>query len=310
MKEGEPMKVRTQRAGYVLCGLMMGLVVACKVEDNTQNLHEMGSLSPTLDLAGVDLAIGPGSIGAACTKAADCNTGKTPVCWRNNVLDDPGNLPTTGGYCTSSCQVDDDCGGYGSCLSVQAGAPKFCLRTCFVANTCRIDQGFACFPLSPVQGYCYPSTRLSCNPTSIDQSTKNGTCPGASPESACVRRAFEDLGECREVCNFGVSTCPARDGLRQHCVYLDATVDGYGNATRDTFRGLACFPQINNKQAGDDCSYVDDCADGLQCNLVKAGDRKCRTLCIVGDGSTCQSGTTCRDVFLAGAGKSGLCVPQ
>ena len=93
----------------------------------------------------------------------------------NNVLDQPGNLPTNSGYCTSTCTSDADCGGYGTCQTIQSGQPKYCLRTCYLPNTCRTDQSFGCFPLTAQMGYCYPTTRLTCNPTIIDPATKNGT---------------------------------------------------------------------------------------------------------------------------------------
>ena len=285
--------------------------VACTVPESQLNLRSDGD-SDSIDLTGADLSVGAGQIGAPCKMDSQCTLGTAPKCWVTNVLGDPGNLPTTGGYCTSTCTSDTDCGGYGHCLSVLAGAPKYCLRTCYVANTCRPNDGYACFPYDKHTGYCYPATRLACNPTIIDPATKNGTCPGANPASACVRRAYEDLGECRELCTFGVATCAARDGLRQHCVYLDATVDSVGAPTRDTFKGLACFPLYNNaKIEGQDCSYFDECSDGFQCNVVLAGDRKCRALCIVGAATdTCPSGRTCRDVFKAGTGNPGLCIPN
>jgi hypothetical protein len=304
------MVMQMERVVRLIGAGLFSLTVACTVPESQINLRSEAG-EDTVDLNGADLAIGSGQIGAPCRTDGQCTLGKAPKCWTNNILGDPGNLPTAGGYCTSTCTSDTDCGGYGHCLSVQAGAPKYCLRTCYLPNTCRPNEGYACFPFDKYSGYCYPATRLSCNPTAIDSATQNGTCPGANPASACVRRTYEDLGECRPLCNLGVATCAAADGQRQHCVYLDTTVDSKGAPTRDAFRGLACFPLYNDaKNEGADCTYFDECVDGFQCNVVLACDGKCRALCVVGTTDTCPSGRTCRDAFKAGVGKPGLCLPN
>jgi hypothetical protein len=233
-----------------------------------------------------------------------------PVCWKKNILDDPGNLPTPNGYCSSQCSSDADCGGTGTCQTVLAGVGKYCLRTCQVPNTCRNNDGYACFLMSATLGYCYPSTRLTCNPTLIDPATKNGTCPGANPASACIRRTFEDLGECRPLCSAGVGQCAASGGLPQHCVYIDTTKDSKGRTTRDTFKGLGCFPVYPDaKKPGESCNYFDECTDGYECNVVQAGDFKCHALCTVGVANGCSAPETCKDAFGAGAGSPGLCLP-
>ena len=288
--------------GLVLCG--------CTVSDQTLDLTRDMSMtvntSQLPDLNGLDLSLVPGSIGAPCTLNSDCKTG-TAKCWAQNLLDDPGNLPTPGGYCTSTCAADADCAGQGTCQTIGNGL-KYCLASCFAANICRSQQRYACFILGPSKGYCYPSNRLACNPTQIDPATGNGTCPGATQQAACIRRAYEDLGECLDTCTIGSGTCPAVGNTLQHCVYVDQGYDAKGQPTRDKFKGAACFPlSASPKQLGDTCAYADQCADGLECNLGPSGDKKCHALCVVGAPGTCGAGQTCADSFSAGRGNPGLC---
>jgi hypothetical protein len=272
------------------------------------NNSELDMAVEIVDLAGVDFSIAPGSIGAPCQMATDCTQGTAPTCWQYSVLDQPGNLPTANGYCTSTCTTDADCAGTGFCESVLAGEPKYCLRACETANTCRLSDGFACFILTPTTGYCYPSTRLSCNPTMVDPATGNGTCPGASPASACIRVTFEDLGECLPLCQLGVGTCAAANGLMQHCIYLDTTETTSGQPTRDKFKGLACFPVYSDAKTPDSsCGYFEECTDGYECDLVAGGDGKCHQLCTVGTANQCTSPENCLNSFGAGTGNAGLC---
>jgi hypothetical protein len=292
---------------WTLCA---GLLAGCTVDgDPGGKLRDMrasddgGSVSIDLSLA--DLAPIPGGIGQPCTVDGDCLSGTTKKCWKQNILEEPGNLATPNGYCTSQCTTDNDCAGQGICVSVAAGQPKYCLQKCASPNVCR-HPDYACFVLSSTSGYCWPAARLSCNPTSGD-----GSCQGADPAAACIRRAFEDLGECRQVCNLGPNTCPfLQNGKRQHCVYINATRDTVGLPTRDKYKGTACFELYNDaKMENASCAYFDECQDGLQCNLSPDGDRKCRTLCQVGVVGACPDPNhKCKDVFDSGLGNPGLCL--
>ncbi len=302
--------MRTDLASFTVrfSALWVVMLAACSVPPNDTSLvPDMGITA--IDLAGADFSIGPGSIGAACQGPSDCTAGMAPTCWQHSILDQPGNLPTPNGYCTSTCTTDADCGSTGVCESVLAGASKYCLRSCQVANVCRNSDGYACFILTPFTGYCYPATTLTCNPTQIDPSTSNGTCPGANPASACVRRTFEDLGECRPLCKLGVGTCAAAGGLPQHCVFLDATKTTTGQPTRDAFKGLTCFPvYTDSKKPNESCSYFDECTDGYECDLVSGGDGKCHELCTVAATGSCAAPANCLDSFTQGPGNPGLCI--
>lgn len=284
----------------------------CTVPDHSPDGVIGGDMSApdsggAVDLRATDMYRPPGSLGFPCAAPTDCHVGASPACWMQQILDLPGNLPTPGGYCTANCTTDADCGGQGTCTqvaTVNGSAVLSCLASCSNANTCR-HPDYACWVLSNTTGYCWPSTRLLCNPTS-----GTGQCDGVTPKQACIRRAFEDLGECRTECALGPGTCPALgDGTKQHCVYINATQDTNGLPTRDKYKGTACFevyPDARQENAA--CSYFDECMDGLQCNLTASGDKKCHTLCVVGLAGACTDPLKCKDVFNAGTGGAGLCL--
>lgn len=287
--------------------LPLTLLLGCLVDDSLPPSERRDMAQAVDDLssstAAGDMTVPPGATGQACTKAADCTTGAAPRCWATNINDEPGNLATPGGYCTSTCTTDKDCGAFGTCQDL-LGA-RYCLERCTGARGCRVPD-YACFVLTATSGYCFPAARLTCNPTVGD-----GTCSGG--QQGCIRTAFDDLGTCRDLCPLGTNTCPVLpSGTRQHCVYINATRDTNGVATRDKFKGTACFPLAPTPlQLGAACSYFDECQDGLQCNLSPGGDRKCRQLCKVGVGGACaDANTVCTDVFAAGLGNPGLCLTK
>jgi hypothetical protein len=191
---------------------------------------------------------------------------------------------------------------------------KYCLATCTNACTCR--DKYACFALGATKGFCWPDDRLTCNPTAGDGSCSadfNGD--GRPDPGGCIRRAFEDKGECRQGCALGTSTCPfLPNGRQQHCVYINSQISSGGQPTRDKYKGLACFelritPPPASLNAS--CNFFDECEDGLQCNLSPGGDQKCHTLCQVGVSGACGDATQdCKDVFQAGLGNPGLCVTK
>lgn len=288
--------------------LMLPLLSACLVDDSLPP-SQVSDMARPIDQAGTgtvteaDLKTPLGAVGQGCTKGSDCTGVASPRCWTSNINDEPGNLPTLGGYCTANCVNDSDCGAYGTCQDVLG--QRFCLGRCSGAGGCRVPD-YACFVLSATSGYCFPANRLTCNPTAGD-----GTCEAG--KGACIRTAFDDLGTCRDQCPLGTKTCPVLpSGVSQHCVYINATRDVAGVPTRDRFKGTACFPLAPMaKQEGAACEYFDECQDGLQCNLSPAGDKKCRTLCQVGVVGACPDpNQKCRDVFDSGLGNPGLCIAQ
>ena len=106
----------------------------------------------------------------------------------------------------------------------------------------------------------------------------------------------------------GAGTCASAGGSAQHCVYLNTTKTISGQPTRDSFKGLLCFPVYPDaKKPNDRCQYFEECTDGYECNAVAGGDRRCHQLCTVGVASTCGDPETCHDAFAAGSGQPGLC---
>lgn len=284
-----------------LCGALPG----CLVDDSLPP-SQVSDMTSGADQSGgggqADMKVPAGATGQGCTKKDDC-AGASARCWTSNINDEPGNLPTPGGYCSGTCVTDADCGAYGTCQDVLG--QRFCLGRCSGAGGCRVPD-YACFVLTATSGYCFPANRLTCNPTAGD-----GTCNAG--KGACIRTAFDDLGTCRDQCPLGLKTCPVLpSGVSQHCVYINATRDVAGVPTRDRFKGTACFPlPAAARQEGAACEYFDECQDGLQCNLSPGGDRKCHALCKVGVVGACSDpNQTCKDVFAAGPGNPGLCLPK
>jgi hypothetical protein len=293
---------RTLLSAPVLLLVLQGCLVPDDPQDPRRRdmLMSGGGDGGAGDLAAVDMMRPQGAIGAACKTNADCKFGKAPACWVDHILNKPGNLATPGGYCSSGCASDADCAGQGFCTTVETGEPRHCVASCSGRKTCR-DPGYACFVLSATSGYCYPDGRLTCNPTS-----GTGECAGPPP-AACVRRAFDDKGECIRTCDIGFASCPDK----QHCVYLNTTIDNTGRPTNDKFKGSACFPLYGDaKGENEKCSFFDECKDFLQCHLGPGGDGKCHYLCRVGVAMACTDpNQKCKDVFQAGLGNPGLCLP-
>ncbi len=238
-----------------------------------------------------DMAMPMGRIGDACTADSGCVAGTMPKCWKTNVLDNPMAPPTPGGYCTSTCATDTDCGAGARCTSI--GSAKYCLAACNNATTCR-KPGYACAYVGG--GVCYPDTIFDCDPKS-----PMGTCTEAGTMKAggCVRGAYEDKGSCQATCTVGPGTCADKPmGVKRQCVFYNGTASG------DAFKGALCYASVASpKMPGATCSYVNECTDGNQCDQV---DRKCHQLCVQGGMPACTTGM-CADAFMSMAMGPGLC---
>ncbi len=270
------------------------------------------------DLVVVDLAdawVGS-PIGGPCTQASDCSEGRSKVCWRKNLYNVPGNFATPGGYCSSTCSDDSDCGQLGVCVT-EGSAGSFCFSQCAQPSDCR--TGFACFESEG--GHCYPNAGLECDPTA-----PAGLCPDGR---ACLRYTLGTgkTGYCFTTCAIGPGTCPMINGYAQQCYVWDRTMDTDldGIPQGDKFDGPVCLDAPLNPNAdGTEClsqgyDYFDECADGEECYLGN-GDHRCHQLCNptntdggVGDGGeggpvVCAKGT-CKDVYglFASATPIGLC---
>jgi hypothetical protein len=100
---------------------------------------------------------GGGALGSACSAASDC-TGANAKCVTQLLI-----LPIPGGYCSSSCANDRQCGTAGACpFAAAAGLAKLflpdagaladsasvCVKKCSTAADCR--EGYVCQALPQI----------------------------------------------------------------------------------------------------------------------------------------------------------------
>ncbi len=270
------------------------------------------------------------TIGGPCNFSSDCVEGTTPTCFQQTLFNKPSD-PTPGGYCSSPCATDGDCGKNGVCTDFLLNG-KWCLARCAMPGDCR-DPGYACFLFATPS--CFPNDALNCDP-----SAGNGTCVTANQAGACLRSAIGpgNTGACRAQCDIGTGTCSGQ----RHCVFVDATVDAQsGMPTGDKFKGGICSGSQTNFMVGASCVVANqyfpyNCSDGAECyytvpNVAPNGDYVCHQLCYlpgggpVPDGGVaipmngmvagpCPKGKTCTDVYKEGmeadpSRRVGFCLP-
>ncbi len=271
--------------------------------DMGRSSSDMGRPSSDMGASSADMAAGgdmgiaaTGAIGDPCTSDSDCKEGTKPSCWKKYVLNVSLNAPMPGGYCSSPCTVDTDCGSDGSCVTFNP-AGTYCLKKCSDAVTCR-HPGYACGFNGPA-GVCYSDVGFDCDPK-----TGTGTCTesGTMKAGGCLRGAYEDKGLCSASCTVGTGTCgvgPA--GETRQCIYLDTNNDGF----MDAFKGLICLDSFPTPlSTGTACTYLNQCVDGDECDPV---DNTCHVLCIKGGMPGCGSGMSCDDDLMTPTSGPGLC---
>lgn len=235
---------------------------------------------------------GMGGIGAPCTADANCTAGPSPVCWRMNVGNNNANPRTPGGYCSSSCTSNADCGGAGTCVNLGAG--RFCLASCNAAGACR-SPGYACAYLGAA-GVCYSEDIFDCDPTA---NMGNCTESGTMKAGGCLRGAYDNKGRCSASCTVGAGTCQPRGAQARQCIYLPQQ-----NAT-DPYKGTLCVSSpAMPVQPGGMCTYLNDCTDGYQCD---GQSDTCKQLCVKGGMPACGMGMMCADAFMTAANGPGIC---
>jgi len=252
-----------------------------------------------------------GTIGAACTTGSQCLEGLAPECFASTFGAVSTGTSLPGGYCSSTCRSNADCGASGSCVAIVSGGTA-CVENCGAPSECR--TGYACW----TGGYCFPGT-FDCDPM-------KGTCttPGGAP-GGCARDVFGTglAGECLAVCAPGPGTCSkSSDGsAATHCIFADFTTEPDGAPTRDLYRGTICAPETPDAAAdGQPCNAPGDCVDGDECNMVgpfplgkgfdSTGDNRCHMLCSPAKSAApCPPAQTCFDVWgtFATANPVGLC---
>lgn len=217
---------------------------------------DMGGMPSDLALPASDMAGQPndmsqvivGNIGQPCTIDIECTVGPSPKCWKNYVLNNVANPPTLGGYCSSTCTTDAQCGIGNRCVDLGPGG--FCLASCSNATTCR-HPGYAC-SYYDTEGICFPNSRLDCDPRAA-----TGACRERDTGKAggCLRQAYENQGICAASCTVGPGTCTAISGYSRQCIYLDATK----TTAMDIWKGAICFQSpATPHNAGDPCTLLNN----------------------------------------------------
>ena len=272
------------------------------------------------------------SVGSLCQNDSEC--GRDKFCWITNFFNKSDGPTIQGGYCTATCNSDNECQPDGRCVSrVNTGTGavegNFCLTACADKAGCN-RTGVECWSgLRFDTGVCYASLpggkTQKCVP-----STQNCALPGAAGLGGCVRRSFggvSSLGFCEAPCVIGAGTCgpDLLTGAERHCMVVnpDFNRDGTMNPnTSDAFLGTACVPVPNQtrRPVTQACNgegafaaqfYFDVCVDGAQCRAEQAtvADRVCEALCYnpsLGTKPTppmgtvapdCPGGKTCTDVW-------------
>jgi hypothetical protein len=117
------------------------------------------------------------NLGAPCTKAADCVAPTQPSCWTGSYF--------TGGYCTSACATDADCGPEGVCVrDLFLGSTGFpvaqCLQGCSAASPCR--SGHVCDTTGGA-GRCLPSDCRVVPSVCTTSQTCNQNTGGCTPDT-------------------------------------------------------------------------------------------------------------------------------
>ncbi|MFO0575945.1 MAG: hypothetical protein U1A78_18250 [Polyangia bacterium] len=273
--------------------------LATPTGDMAMSMTDMGgardmSTPPPSDMGGArDMSTPPpsdggmmmmGAIGAPCTDDTQCSAGPMPKCWKSNVLNNTSNPATPGGYCSSSCTSDSQCGSGGRCVDFGPGG-KNCLAGCSSATACR-KPGYAC-RFYETAGVCYPDSVFDCDPSTTGACTEAGT----GKAGGCMRGAYENKGSCIASCTVGTGTCAAgAGGVKRQCIYVDTTVGTF----KDKWKGPTCLDSpASPVMPGGACSYTNDCTDGYQCDGATG---TCKQLCLSGGMPACTMGT-CADAF-------------
>jgi hypothetical protein len=251
-----------------------------------------------------DMALSP--LGGSCTSDKDCSEGTKPTCFQQWAFNVPETDATPGGYCTSSCTSDSDCGPSGTCVS-EGTYGNWCFAPCQQPSDCR-SPGYACFYDSAVP-HCFPAANLDCDPTVAD-----GACGTSIEPGGCVRYALGPgkTGYCFQACAVGPGSCPPVNGTAKQCVAYDFRNDSYqGQSLGDKYAGGICVNRDVQNATGQEClntarrdaQYA--CVDGDECFYAaafKGGDNLCHPLCY-GDGvdggtaAGCAQPATCHDAF-------------
>lgn len=189
-----------------------------------------------------------GSVGAACTSGAECDSGE---CMTNLI----------GGYCTVlNCDSDSVCDG-GRCLVLEdedgGTSVNACFSSCTDDSGCRF--GYQCVDLDGFGGACLPADEGSTSPVrnpngavdgepcTVDINCKGGTCLRAEegyPGGYCTTLDCSTIG-----CNEPAGGAQCRTVTQETACFVDCASASdcrseYGCAGEETGNGY-CAPPVD-----------------------------------------------------------------
>jgi hypothetical protein len=244
-------------------------------------------------------ALEPGQLGAPCASDDDCADGIVCLLESGDDFGVGGGPP--GGYCSTPCDVAEDCTEAGAvCASTPGGS--FCLRGCSVDDPggCGRDVT-ACLSLGPAAA-CLPvcSADADCDGRVCD--LQNGICVDASaPSPECVTDADCALG----TCDLSSGLCaPADVGCTQDADCSDQVCDAIGGACIDAPLapvGSACAADV-------DCAGENAPQDDTRLCLALDDAAFCSALCALGTAVGCEAYGTDAFCLLPVDDTLGLCL--
>jgi hypothetical protein len=273
--------------------------------------------------------------GKECSTNEDCATG---ICLRVFAAGFGGeNMEAPGGYCSTTCTANADCGAGGTCSGAFAGAGGRCLKSCSAASDCR--EGYRCvnalgMPVAGGAGMQDPTGGLlgasACEPipatTQLADGIVGAPCTGAADCGAGRCQTGNEMmmypgGYCTGAC-LQDSDCGANGSCTLPLTGGAGTCYRGCQSDKDCREGYRCRLNGNLQQCvpgaapladdvvGSACSTDQDCGGAMMsCRAIlgtsTATGGYCSLACI--EDSDCGVGGTCIGSF--GAGLAGILGP-
>jgi hypothetical protein len=273
--------------------------------------------------------------GKECATDKDCATGTCLLVFEGSF--GSGTMEAPGGYCSTSCMANSDCGAGGTCSGAFAGAPGRCLKSCSGASDCR--DGYRCvnalgMPVVADAGTPDPTGGLlgasGCEPvpatTKLPDGIVGAPCTDATdcgpgrcqqgggmvmyPGGYCTGACLQDSdcganGSCTLPLAGGAGTC------YRGCQSDTDCREGYRCRTNGNQRQCSPgAPPLADDVVGSACSTDVDCGGAMMsCRAIlgtsTATGGYCSLACI--EDSDCGMGGSCLGSF--GAGLAGILGP-
>lgn len=214
--------------------------------------------------------------GKGCKRDSDCPNGMCVKALQIGSMTESRAAP--GGYCTTGCTTDSECGEGGQC-SVPAGSDRgMCLSSCHLQSECR--TGYVCVgggsgTGTPIAGSCEPmqaaeqlGDRVAGRACASDGDCLGGSCASTSPVGAaypgnyCTGRCWAD-SDCGEGGGCIAPAATSSAGWCYETCSADTDCDRSGYRCMQlspSFKG--CFPApkpLEDGTTGKACKSDDDC---------------------------------------------------